>query len=69
MVEDRIEEWIDGVTMGEGKKIPFGDHVKEALGFKKHKPTVMSRVEKEIKTDVPTEPGVQEVLGDTRDEL
>jgi hypothetical protein len=29
----------------------------------------MSRVEKEIKTDVPTEPGVQEVFGDTRDEL
>ena len=69
ITEERITEWIDGVTMGEGKKIPFGDNVKEALGFKKHKPTAISKDQKEVKTDVPTEPGVQEVFGDVHDEL
>ena len=69
VVEEKIAEWIDGVTLGEGKKIPFGDNVKEALGFKKHKPTVISKEPKEPKTEVPTEPGVQEVFGDGHDEL
>ena len=69
VVEKRIAEWIDGVTMGEGKKIPFGDNVKEALGFKRHKPTAISKPKQEAKTDVPKEPGVQEVFGDVHDEL
>jgi hypothetical protein len=69
VVETKISEWIDGVTMGEGKKIPFGDHVKEALGLKKHKPTAISKAQQEVKTDVPKEPGVQEVFGDVHDEL
>ena len=69
VVENRIAEWIDGVTMGEGKKIPFGDNVKEALGFKRHKPTAISKSNQEVKTEVPKEPGVQEVFGDVHDEL
>lgn len=68
IIEERIAEWIDGVTMGEGKKIPFGDNVKEALGFKKHKPTAITREQKEEEAKM-TEPGVQEVFGDGHDEL
>jgi len=70
IIEEKIAEWIDGVTLGEGKKIPFGDNVKEALGFKKHKPTAISKEHKEERTEVPiAEPGVQEVFGDGHDEL
>lgn len=72
IVERDIAEWIDGVKMGEGKKIKFGDEVKELLGFNKSK--AKSTPSKETTTsqgvdqaaEQPATERVEEIFGDEK---
>jgi hypothetical protein len=78
IVERDIAEWIDGVKMGEGKKIKISDEVKKMLGFAEAKSKSTSAqsgsstsqsVDEAAAVETPTElpEGVEEIFGDEKE--
>ena len=75
-VERDIAEWIDGVKMGEGKKIKISDEVKKMLRFGEAKSRSTSapsetstsqRVGEAVETPTQLPEGVEEIFGDEKE--
>jgi protein disulfide-isomerase A6 len=73
IVERDIAEWIDGVKMGDGKKIKIGDEVKGLLGFSKSTSSKSSETTTSQSTDEgvekPATEGVEEIFGEEKEAI
>jgi hypothetical protein len=76
IVERDIAEWIDGVKMGEGKKIKISDEVKTMLGFGKaiskstsapSETSTSQNVNEAAETPTELPEGVEQLFGDGKE--
>jgi hypothetical protein len=70
IVERDIAEWMDGVKLGEGKKIPLDEETKKLFGRVEPEGT-SAKTDTKTATEGAADDGVKEVFGDDKihDEL